>query len=183
MRISDDRYSRDRERYDLALRFIALEARTQTIRLWTGLSDDRIRKLYHSYASSGRRVITRHRGRSPGVTSFFVRSARMRQETALLVTMCYLYEVLPTAPLVDPSRELPSLRRGLALCQAFETYRRLIPSARISFEHAVFLVLALALGEELQAIRCADCSALTILDRGSPSVRRCLACEAIPLPA
>jgi hypothetical protein len=46
MRISDDRYSRDRQRFDLALRFIQHEARTRTIRIWTGLTDDRIRKLY-----------------------------------------------------------------------------------------------------------------------------------------
>ena len=45
MRISDDRYSRERARMELALRFLHHEARTQTIRAWTGLSDDRIRKL------------------------------------------------------------------------------------------------------------------------------------------
>ena len=49
MRVSDDRYTRDRERFDLALRLIRHEARTFTIRQWTGLSDDRIRKLYRSY--------------------------------------------------------------------------------------------------------------------------------------
>ncbi len=41
MRISDDRYSRERLCLDLALRF-RHEARTQTIRAWTGLTDDRI---------------------------------------------------------------------------------------------------------------------------------------------
>ena len=51
MRISDDRYSRERLRMELALRFLQHEARTQTIRTWTGLSDDRIRKLYRSYMS------------------------------------------------------------------------------------------------------------------------------------
>jgi hypothetical protein len=45
MRISDDRYNRERLSLDLALRFLRHEARTQTIRAWTGLSDDRIRKL------------------------------------------------------------------------------------------------------------------------------------------
>ena len=45
MRISDDRYSRERARMELALRFLRHEARTQTIRAWTGLSDDRIRKV------------------------------------------------------------------------------------------------------------------------------------------
>ena len=32
MRISDDRYSRDRQRLDIAVHFIRLEARTHTIR-------------------------------------------------------------------------------------------------------------------------------------------------------
>jgi hypothetical protein len=45
MRISDDRYNRERLSLDLALRFLCHEARTQTIRTWTGLTDDRIRKL------------------------------------------------------------------------------------------------------------------------------------------
>jgi hypothetical protein len=45
MRISDDRYSRERLCLDLALRFLRHEARTQTIRTWTGLTDDRIRKV------------------------------------------------------------------------------------------------------------------------------------------
>ncbi len=49
MRVSDDRYTRDRQRLDLALRLIRHEARTFTIRQFTGLSDDRIRKLYRSY--------------------------------------------------------------------------------------------------------------------------------------
>ncbi len=81
MRISDDRYSRDRQRYDLALRFIQHEARTRTIRTWTGLTDDRIRKLVHSYASDGGTTqITRHRGKSPQQTGFFMRSPQMRQE-------------------------------------------------------------------------------------------------------
>ena len=45
MRISDDRYDRERSSLDLALQFLRHEARTQTIRTWIGLSDDRIRKL------------------------------------------------------------------------------------------------------------------------------------------
>ncbi len=49
MRITDDRYTRDRQRFDLAFRMIHHEARTSTIRSWTGLSDERIRKLYRSY--------------------------------------------------------------------------------------------------------------------------------------
>jgi len=178
MRISDDRYSRDRRRYDLALRFIQHEARTRTIRTWTGLTDDRIRKLYRSYvAEEGETPLTRHRGKSPQQTGFFVRSPQMRQETAVLASVCVLLGVLPPCQVQDAQRNLPGMQRGESLCEAFETYVQLVPSARISFEHAVFLVVALARGDELHAGPCADCSGLIVLDRYTPTMRRCLACE------
>ena len=84
MRISDDRYSRDRLRLDLALRFIHHEARTHTIRAWTGLTDDRIRKLYRTYlCEAGGTRVARHRGKSPRQAAYFTRSLRMRREAAV----------------------------------------------------------------------------------------------------
>ena len=62
MRVTDDRYSRDRQRFDLAVRMVGHEARTCTIRLWTGLTGDRIRKLIRSYLAAQGVPITRHRG-------------------------------------------------------------------------------------------------------------------------
>ena len=177
MRISDDRYSRDRQRFDLALRFIHHEARTRTIRVWTGLTDDRIRKLYRSYIAEGSSTVTRHRGKSPQQAGFFTRSPRMRQETAVLASVCYLLGVMPQSRVADVQRHLPGMQRGEALCEAFETYRRLVPSPKISFEHAVFLIHALARGDELRASTCADCSGLIVVDRLAISGKRCLACE------
>ena len=49
MRLTDDRYAAERSQFELALRMIRHEARTRTIRECTGLSDDRIRKLYATY--------------------------------------------------------------------------------------------------------------------------------------
>ena len=95
MRISDDRYSRERARMELALRFLQHEARTQTIRAWTGLSDDRIRKLYRSYLSQARRHLPRHRGKSPHQIAYFTRSLRLQEETALLASVLSLLGVLP----------------------------------------------------------------------------------------
>ena len=45
MRISDDRCSREWLCLDLPLRLLRYEARTQTVRTWTGLTDDRIRMV------------------------------------------------------------------------------------------------------------------------------------------
>lgn len=178
MRIHESRYNRDRQRYDLALRFIQHEARTRTIRTWTGLTDDRIRKLYRACLIDGDDAApVRHRGKSPQQTGYFVRSPEMRQETALLASVCYQLGVVPLNQVADASRAVPGMQRGEALCAAFEIYRRLLPASRITFEHAVFLVMALARGDELRATPCTDCTGLIVIDRYSPAMRRCLACE------
>ena len=179
MRISDDRYSRDRLRFDIALQFIRHEARTHTIRAWTGLSDDRIRKLYRSYLCDCRGApLTRHRGKSPQQVAYFMRTGRARQEAALLASLCRLLGALPFGPAPELERSLPCLARGELLCQAYEAYRGLIPEGMISFEHAVFLVTTLVRGDELILGGCRDCSAVLIVDRWSLRAPRCPLCAA-----
>ena len=78
MRISDDRYNRERLSLDLALRFLRHEARTQTIRTWTGLTDDRIRNLYRSYMSRGAHFVPRHRGKSPHQVVIVTKEVQIR---------------------------------------------------------------------------------------------------------
>jgi hypothetical protein len=194
MRISDDRYSRDRLRLDLALRFIRHEARTQTIRAWTGLTDDRIRKLYRSYfdrAAGG--ALPRPRGRSPRRASFFLRNPRLKQEAALIASLCLLLGALPrraprsglplAAPAVGLAQGVP---QGIALCEAYEAYRALVPAARISFEHLVYLFSALSRGDELKLASCAGCGAVVVVERMALKEPRCphcadLACEGAAL--
>jgi hypothetical protein len=177
MRISDDRYSRDRSRLDVAMQFIRHEARTHTIRIWTGLSDDRIRKLYRSYLSDSRaKPLVRHRGKSPQQAGYFMRSTRARQETALLASLCCLVGALPGEPAPELLDALPSLGRGELLCHAYGVYRSLIPETMISFEHAVFLLTALVRGDELVLSGCRECSAVLIIDRWSLRAPRCALC-------
>jgi hypothetical protein len=180
MRVSDDRYSRDRLRFDIAVQFIQHEARTRTIRAWTGLSDDRIRKLYRSYLRDWRGPrLTRHRGKSPQQVAFFMRTGRARQEAALLASLCRLLGALPPLPAApELARSLPGLARGELLCQAYEAYRGLVPEAVISFEHAVFLLTTLVLGEELILGGCRDCGAALLVDRWSLRAPRCPLCDA-----
>ena len=176
MRISDDRYSRDRLRLDLALRFIHHEARTQTIRAWTGLTDDRIRKLYRTYLhEAGGSGVTRHRGKSPQQAAFFTRSLRMRREAAVFASVSSLFGLI--SPLADNpgkaeaiivgrrNQPAPNVARGALLCEAFEAYRALIGESQISFEHAVYLVAALHSGEELRVAHCRECNCVLVTDR------------------
>lgn len=177
MRVSDDRYSRDRQRMDVALRLIRHEARTRTIRTWTGLTDDRIRKLYRFYANDAAGAAPcRHRGKSPYQAAFFTRSTRARQESALLASLCCLNGVLPMPAAGETPRALPSLARAELLCQAYESYRALVPAALLTFEHAVLLLAVLACGDELVVTACPECRALLVSDRCALRAPRCAPC-------
>ena len=168
MRISDDRYSRDRLRLDLALRFIHHEARTHTIRAWTGLTDDRIRKLYRTYlCEAGSPGVARHRGKSPRQASFFTRSLRMRRESAVFASVSSLFGLLTRESILvqNHAQPAPTVARGALLCEAFETYRALVGEPQISFEHAVFLLGALHSGDELRVAHCRECTGVLVTDR------------------
>jgi hypothetical protein len=179
MRISDDRYRRERERMELALRFLRHEARTQTIRAWTGLSDDRIRKLYRSYMSQSRRALPRHRGKSPHQVAYFTRSQRLQQESAALASLLSMLAVVPP-PGAPAAAALPGLARGELLCAAFEAYRTFVPAAQISFEHAVFLATALTRADQLRLAGCAGCGSLIVTERFPARGARCLLCAGAP---
>jgi hypothetical protein len=177
MRISDDRYSRDLHRFELALRFIKLEARTHTIRLWTGLSDDRIRKLYHSYGSpAGEPAVPRHRGKSPQQAAWFTRSAQVAEEAAALAGICCMFDVISPWPARTGAAALHNAARGELLCHAYETYRAIVRPGCISFEHAVFLVTALARGDELRLVPCPQCRALLLTDALTLRKPQCTQC-------
>jgi hypothetical protein len=184
MRISDDRYSRDRLRLDLALRFIHLEARTHTIRAWTGLTDDRIRKLYRTYLhESDGSGVARHRGKSPRQAAYFTRSLRMRREAAVFASVSGLFGLITpqtirmeNQPTTKCAQTAPNVARGALLCEAFETYRALVGEPQISFEHAVFLLGALLAGEELRIAHCRDCSGVLVTDRISLRTPVCHEC-------
>jgi hypothetical protein len=182
MRISDDRYSRDRLRLDLALRFIHHEARTHTIRAWTGLTDDRIRKLYRTYLyEAGGNGVPRHRGKSPRQAAFFTRSLRMRRDSAVFASVSSLFGLIDAITVRSRDHSAPTVARGALLCEAFEAYRALVGDSQISFEHAVYLLDALQAGDELRVAHCRDCSAVLVTDRLTLRAPVCNECSgAIP---
>jgi hypothetical protein len=166
MRISDDRYTRDRERLDLALRLIRHEARTFTIRQWTGLSDDRIRKLYRSYVlHQDARCVLRHRGKSPRQAAFFFRNPELNFQAAQLASIFVMYGLVDGGDRgLEPRYRVGSLESGALLCRAYEAYLELHAPEGISFEHAWFLLLALARHDEVDVARCAICGGVRVFD-------------------
>ena len=165
MRISDDRYSRERSCLDLALRFLRHEARTQTIRAWTGLTDDRIRNLYRSYMRHGARFVPRHRGKSPHQVDLLhalaahavgSRAAREPAEPAQRASWsCWCR---------TPSRHFRYHARSATLL-CVRALSETVPTAQISFEHAVFLTTALTRGDQLRLGGCSECGALIVMER------------------
>jgi hypothetical protein len=156
MRITDERYHRDRLRYDLALRMIGYEARTCTIRHWTGLSDDRIRRLYKTYVEyESPTPVRRHRGKSPQQPGYFLRTQATQFEATLLAI------VLGSTGLLSGSRSRGGARGlefGTRFCDAYETYLALSRQTTLSFEHACLLLHALERGEEICLWTCPRCS-------------------------
>jgi hypothetical protein len=179
MRVSDDRYTRDRERFDLALRLIRHEARTFTIRRWTGLSDDRIRKLYRSYCQHGAATaVARHRGKSPRQAAFFFRNPEVTFHAAQLASLFLIYGLVGAAGGGLESRyRVGSLESGTLLCQAYEAYLELHSPASISFEHAWFLLLALARRDEVGMARCNECDGLLLRDLLARRKQICSSCQ------
>ncbi len=172
----NDRYTRERHQVELALHMIQREARTNTIRSCTGLSDDRIRKLCSRYfAGSGLR---RRRGKSPQQVARFVKNAAHQLEATTLMHLFIIYGLIVNEDnrLRCPWR-VPDVQYGSRFCGAFETYRTIHRNALFSFEWSWSLLQALSRDEELTLGNCARCESEYLRDRYALDFHVCPACE------
>jgi hypothetical protein len=177
MRFTEDRYTQDKGRMDLAVRMIHHEARTTTIRECTGLTDDRIRKLYKSYAAAGPAPVRRHRGKSPTQAAYFFKNPAHRRQSATLAGLYALFGLLPgTAPGESGGRT--AIARGALFCRIYETYLLLEESPPLSFEHAWRLLDALQSRNEIATDTCQRCHGLMVTDRLDTRHPHCAWCEA-----
>ena len=182
MRLTDDRYAGERRQFELALRMIRHEARTRTIRECTGLSDDRIRKLYTTYfRNSGSTDVRRRRGKSPRQVTRFVQSPQNQlQATTLVSLFCsgLLVRIDPRRR-VSPCWPRPDVEFGHRVCRAYETYLQLHDNARLSFEWAWNLLNAISYNDELYLATCAGCHADYVQDAYALDHQTCPACEIV----
>ena len=176
MRSTDNRYRDEQKRFELAMRMIGHEARTGTIRHCTGLSEDRIRKLYATYFKHKANVaVRRHRGKSPRQIAPFVANRERRLEASAVAALLLASGLLQDAPLESRVEPLP-LDVGARFCRAFETYRCVIPAPSLSFEWTWNLYRSLVLGDELALATCSDCQALYVFDALALGQRDCPGC-------
>jgi hypothetical protein len=167
--------------FELALRMIRHEARTRTIRTCTGLSDDRIRKLYATYfrdrgATPG---VRRRRGKSPRQVSLFVKNPVNQLEATTLVALfcASLLLRIDAGNRIRPCWPRPDVEYGHRVCRAFETYLLLHPSPRITFEWAWNLLQTLSQNEELYLAQCRECRSAYVQDACALDHKRCPSCE------
>jgi hypothetical protein len=184
MRISDHRYNRDRRTIDVAARLIDFEARTSTIRELTGLSDDRIRKLSKECGVDGRSTsIQRHRGASPSSVKILLGKPRLKNEADALFSLCRLMGVAPSSELHHPERRFKDLSRAERLCDAFWTFRYLLPQTSISFEHMLLLLSETTRDGDPMGTHCSCCNALFVVDSLALYDAVCPHCSDVPLRA
>jgi hypothetical protein len=177
MRITDDRYTRDRLKFDLAMRLIRHEARTRTIRAWTGLSDDRIRKLFRTYvAEHGQTALRRHRGKAPRQPAWFLRNAESRRHAASLGALFCSLGLVQRAATPPGSTSIADLRWCEDFCRAYEEYAALLGAGRMSFEHACFLRTALERQAELCVEQCQGCGGLVVISPYAVAPTSCEFC-------
>jgi hypothetical protein len=174
MRATDDRYRHERERLELALEMIRHEARTGTIRQCTGLSDDRIRRLYATYFKHRPgNAVRRHRGKSPTQASIFFKTPRHRFQAATLATLFDDDGLLELAG-AGPGPE--GLALGRRMCDVYRAYRRLHEEPLYSFEWAWTLLAVLDAGDEVELAGCTRCGGRFVRDRLSLDDEQCGGC-------
>lgn len=180
MRLTDDRYSGERSQFELALRMIHHEARTRTIRECTGLSDDRIRKLYTTYfRNTGNAVVKRRRGKSPRQVTRYVKNANNQLQATTLVALFFagLLVRIDTEDQVYPCWPRPDVEFGHRLCRAYETYLLLHNDPQLSFEWAWNLLQCISYNDELYLADCNACPARYVQDAYALDHGVCPACD------
>lgn len=177
MRVSDARYSRDLRRYQLAWKLVRFDARTRTIKRWTGLSGYRIRTFYRAYAAGEPAVSgSPLRGVPPTQVQFFWKSAQLKCEAAVLAGFLRTFHALPASSgEVDPD-SLPSIPRGERLCRAYEEFQSLVPDTEITIEYAMLLLEELVRGVQMELGRCSTCQVLILVDRLAIAATQCADC-------
>jgi hypothetical protein len=180
MRLTDNRYASERSQFELALRMIHHEARTRTIKECTGLSDDRIRKIYTTYfRDTGNDRVKRRRGKSPQQVGPFVKHPLNRLEaTTLIALFCAsLLLRIDATNRVHACWPRPDVEYGHRVCRAFETYLLLHPRPKLNFEWAWSLLQNISKNDELLLATCTACRTRYVQDAYALDHRICPGCE------
>jgi hypothetical protein len=181
MRCTDDRYTGQRQQFDLAVRLIGHEARTHIIARCTGFSQDRIRKLYSAYfcGGNGAPTIRRQRGKSPSNVAFYVRNATIQSEATTLACLFAVFGLMEITARLETRRA--GTREPLAFaerfCLLYEIYLDVYADHCVSFEHAWNLYFALTVRGDMLLADCQRCGNLYVQDALALDRAECPPCR------
>ena len=173
------RFQNDVERYALAARMVTHGVRLKTICWWTGITRWRVKELYRAHAEqTDEKTCVRHRGPTPARAAIFLRNSVIRDESGALAALCMALGGIPTRPVGNAFREVPTPGRGEILCRAYEMYRGVVGSTSLTLENTLLLAVMIADGKELSLGRCASCRASIVhKPYASGGVYLCTECE------
>jgi len=179
MRLSEHCYSFDLRRFDVALRMLRQDARTRTIRAWTGLSAERVRKLSRWQRRQGcrRGTACRQRGPSPTHLEGVLTSESLKSEAAAVAGVCRVLEVVPPDRRPKVRGALAVIAQGEQVLSAHELFHNLVPRRRLTLEQWLLLLHSLARGTEWGIGRCARCPAIVVIDRLALASALCEDCQ------
>ena len=181
MRVSEERYSRDLRRLNLATTLLRHRVRSGLVMQWTGLPDRRLRTLRGREGHSGEGPAqSRHRGPPPRALSVFFQTAALRSEASAIAVLCQVYEVLPLARGPEALKRLPTVGRGERLCLAYEAYLAVVPDPKYSLEQVFLLLDALTLRDTILLGQCTHCQGAMLLDVQRIETPLCASCRALP---
>jgi hypothetical protein len=175
MRATDDRYRGEQAKFHLAIRMIEHEARTGTIRYFTGMNDDRIRKLYTTYFKDRAAPVRRQRGRSPTRIGPLVRTPQRALESGVFANLLFVNGLISVEQPPGPPLKY-NIDLGHRFCECFESFDLLVPRSALSFEWGWNLLVSMRRGDELGIARCDRCSICYVFDVLSLPRSACPAC-------
>lgn len=177
MPVTEPCIPKDLRRRSLALTLLQRHVRTETICEWTGLTRTLVNRLRKAHQQEfPDYALTRPPGPSPRKLREFLRSARKRNEAAAAAGLCLAYGVIPKQPVPDAIRKLPSVARGEHLCAVYDLFLALVPSASLTVEQLIFLLMSLATREHHDIASCLSCRASILIDPLGSARRLCMHC-------
>ena len=115
---------------------------------------------------------------SPRQAAFFFKNPDVIFHAAQLASLYVMFSLVCGTNLgLEPRFRIGSLESGALLCQAYEAYLELHSPADISFEHAWFLLLALARRDEVAISRCGVCGGVRLRDLLAKHKLACGTCD------
>lgn len=137
------------------------------------------RKLYRSYClDEDAHAVSRHRGKSPRRAAFFFRDPEVTFHAKQLTSLFLIHGLRGAArDGLESHYRVGSLESRLLLSRTYEADLEFHTPVSISFEHAGFLLLALARRDEVAVSGCDGCGGLRLRDLLAKHSHACTSCH------